>query len=532
MRYFIIFLCFIGALYSKVLDPKDAFKISYSSDEKNIYINYDLAPNIFLYKKELKILINSINISDDIKLPKPSIKDNIEVFYDLDFNIENKYLKSKNIQRAKLEILYQGCSDEGFCYRPMKLELDIDLKNDIYELSPFEAKNHMQNILENDSFYVILAVFFAYGLLLALSPCVLPMVPILSTLILNKINNKASKKNIIFYSITYILAMSVAYAIAGLVTSYFGMSLQGFLQRPWVLIICAGIFVLLALNCFGLFNIQFSSKVQNTINTYIARYDGYWGVIIMGFLSSLIIAPCMVAPLSAVLLYIANTQDLIMGASTLFVLGLGMGVPLMLLAFGFSFIKPGRWMDKINQIFGFIMLGMGIWILGRFIDAFLIRLLYILLVISFVFFMGLFKKEKIKKITIIKKILLAFILIFSIYLYINQSSNLTNFKQIKTLEELEYKIAKNDKPILVEFSATWCANCKIIEKTLNEKILQEKLKNYELIQIDISTNNDEELKIMKKYHIFAPPVILIIKDQKIKHQITGLINANELLKYL
>lgn len=558
MRVFLLMLiflsCFLSSLLANVLHPNEAFKINSNYDEQGVFLKFTLGKDIFLYKKELKIFLNQNDISKDLNLPNPQLEGKDEVFYSpLELALTKLYLKDKKIDNARLEIYYQGCSKNGFCYRPMKASFDLEYTQDLYTISPAN-ENHKNNILENKNFYISLVSFFGYGLLLSLTPCTLPMIPILSSLILAKNTGKNTKVRTLWLSFIFVFFMSLAYALAGIITALAGASVQGFLQKPLVLSFFALIFVLLALACFGVFKLQMPSFIQNFI-TKINLGKGTLSVAIMGFLSALIVGPCVAAPLAAALLYIASSGDLILGGAALFVLSLGMGVPLLFVGLGLGFLKSGAWMQKINLIFGFLMLAMSIWILSRFIQTQYILMAFGILGVFFVSFLGLFDKTE-NNLQRAYKAILTLILSYSLALFLgglfggksyinplsfnnasksaqNLNQNKLNFRLINDLNELKALISSSSKPIMLYFTASWCENCKLLENFVySDERIQNKLKAYELVKIDISESKDKELELMRAYQVFAPPVLLFFENQELKERIDGYLNADALLEKL
>lgn len=618
MKVFFTLLCFVTLVFASVLTPQQAFKLTQNADTQGVFVRIELANGIFLYKNRLKVLLNGDDITAYLNLPNFVVKDKEEVFYRA-VQLDLPRLLLEKIKQAKLEIFYQGCADSGFCYRPMNANFEITAqendKNNAFTIAPLSQKssnsNEFTRYLQEKNVALILAIFFAYGLLLSLAPCTLPMIPILSSLILaqsiaksdtkaernsaknvnshsnsgeNSSENSAksvnlnknsspnltkslnfsensnqnsskstnlaqniSKKRALWLSFVYVFFMSLAYALAGLITASLGASVQGLLQKPAVLAVFALILVLLALACFGVFSLSLPTRLQKFNPAKNSK--GVLGVALMGFLSAFIIGPCVVAPLAAALLYIATNGDLVLGALALFVLSFGMGVPLLFVGVGLSFIKAGAWTQRVNVFFGFVMLAMAVWVLSRFAPSSYILVAYGVLGVFFVSFMGLWGSAQ-NGFDKAKKALLTLVLAYSLALFLgglfggkdllnplNLSANSQNFTPTSRLN-FEYltslnavnKAFKDNEKVLLDFTASWCENCKLLDaQTFSDERVQERLKGYKLVKIDISENDSAQTQMMKEFGVFAPPVLIFYEKGAEISRFEGFVSANEFL---
>ena len=620
MKVFFTLLCFVTLVFASVLTPQQAFKLTQNADTQGVFVRIELANGIFLYKNRLKVLLNGDDITAYLNLPNFVVKDKEEVFYRaLQLDLPRLLLENAKIKQAKLEIFYQGCADSGFCYRPMNANFEITAqendKNNAFTIAPLSQKssnsNEFTRYLQEKNVALILVIFFAYGLLLSLTPCTLPMIPILSSLILaqsiaksdtkternsaknvisnsnshlnsgensaksvnlntnssknltkslnfsenssqnsNKSTNLAqniSKKRALWLSFVYVFFMSLAYALAGLITASLGASVQGLLQKPAVLAVFALILVLLALACFGVFSLSLPARLQKFNPAKNSK--GVLGVALMGFLSAFIIGPCVVAPLAAALLYIATSGDLVLGALALFVLSFGMGVPLLFVGVGLSFIKAGAWTQRVNVFFGFVMLAMAVWVLSRFAPSSYILVAYGVLGVFFASFMGLWGSAQ-NGFDKAKKALLTLVLAYSLALFLgglfggkdflnplNLSTNSQNFTPTSRLN-FEYltslnavnKALKDNEKVLLDFTASWCENCKLLDaQTFSDERVQERLKGYKLVKIDISENDSAQTQMMKEFGVFAPPVLIFYEKGAEISRFEGFVSANEFL---
>ena len=616
MKVFFTLLCFVTLVFASVLTPQQAFKLTQNADTQGVFVRIELANGIFLYKNRLKVLLNGDDITAYLNLPNFVVKDKEEVFYRaLQLDLPRLLLENAKIKQTKLEIFYQGCADSGFCYRPMSANFEItaqkDDKNNAFTIAPLSPKssnsNEFTRYLQEKNVALILVIFFAYGLLLSLTPCTLPMIPILSSLILaqsiaksdtkaernsaknvnsnsnshsnsgensaksinlnknssqnltkslnfsensSKSTNLAqniSKKRALWLSFVYVFFMSLAYALAGLITASLGASVQGLLQKPAVLAVFAFILVLLALACFGVFSLSLPARLQKFNPAKNSK--GVLGVALMGFLSAFIIGPCVVAPLAAALLYIATSGDLVFGALALFVLSFGMGVPLLFVGVGLSFIKAGAWTQRVNVFFGFVMLAMAVWVLSRFAPSSYILVAYGVLGVFFASFMGLWGSAQ-NGFDKAKKALLTLVLAYSLALFLGglfggkdflnplnlsvNSQNFTptsrlNFEYLTSLNAVNKALKDNEK-VLLDFTASWCENCKLLDtQTFSDERVQERLKGYKLVKIDISENDSAQTQMMKEFGIFAPPVLIFYEKGAEISRFEGFVNADEFL---
>ena len=596
MKVFFTLLCFVTLVFASVLTPQQAFKLTQNADTQGVFVRIELANGIFLYKNRLKVLLNGDDITAYLNLPNFVVKDKEEVFYRaLQLDLPRLLLENAKIKQAKLEIFYQGCADSGFCYRPMSANFEItaqkDGKNNAFTIAPLSQKssnsNEFTRYLQEKNVALILVIFFAYGLLLSLTPCTLPMIPILSSLILaqsiaksdtkaeknsaknvnsnsnshsnsgensNQNSSKStnltqniSKKRALWLSFVYVFFMSLAYALAGLITASLGASVQGLLQKPAVLAVFALILVLLALACFGVFSLSLPARLQKFNPAKNSK--GVLGVALMGFLSAFIIGPCVVAPLAAALLYIATSGDLVLGALALFVLSFGMGVPLLFVGVGLSFIKAGAWTQRVNVFFGFVMLAMAVWVLSRFAPSGYILVAYGVLGVFFASFMGLWGSAQ-NGFDKAKKALLTLVLAYSLALFLGglfggkdflnplnlsvNSQNFTptsrlNFEYLTSLNAVNKALTDNEK-VLLDFTASWCENCKLLDaQTFSDERVQERLKGYKLVKIDISENDSAQTQMMKEFGVFAPPVLIFYEKGAEISRFEGFVNADEFL---
>ncbi|MDX1808101.1 MAG: protein-disulfide reductase DsbD [Sulfurospirillaceae bacterium] len=570
MKYFsrllLIFLISVVSLSAitqrKILSPDEAFIVTAHRNADNILVNLKLGEDIYIYADKLKFDITKpLNVSIDKELTKPKpIKHQEFLVFEKNVNINiplsviKKHVSSGNFT---LQVSYQGCSSQGVCYQPLSKTFSFNLasgntnikKQDTTQSSTAKAniseEGKIAQSFSKKSIWLVLITFFGFGLLLSLTPCVFPMIPILSSVIVSQSSKSMNTKKAFFLSLIYVLAMSVAYTIAGILAGLFGANIQVALQNPWVISIFSLIFVLLSFSMFGFYELQMPSFIQSKLskNSENSSKGGLIGVAIMGFLSALIVGPCVAAPLAGALVYIGQSGDALLGGLALFVMSLGMGVPLLIVGAGAGRFmpRPGIWMDTIKSIFGVLMLGVAIWMISRIVPPVFTMLLWMLLLLISSVYMGALEplKENCSGWKKLFKGLGIVLFIYSVMLFvgamkgsvnpleplyqssaiIQQSNSNTSaesaFKRIKTLDELNTEIKNSKKPVFIDFYADWCVSCKEFQQyTFSNEAVKEKMKKFNLVQIDVTKNTADDKEILRRFNIFGPPAIVFFKDNK------------------
>lgn len=563
MRIFKFILLYFGLFFSLVLaapvDKNKAFEILLSPVASGFEAKINLDKSVYLYANKLKIYANSKEINAFLDLPKSTQKDDQEVFLNsFKIFIPLGLLYNYGENEINLFINYQGCSLNGFCYSPLQSSFKLNLKT--YFVTPISLnsvlydelpKSNDEQIAENFSnlsAFLVIASFFGYGLLLSFTPCVLPMLPILSAIIIAKSNKQKSLKTAIFASLIYVIAMALTNAIFGVIAACVGGGINAWIQSKPVIIVTSAIFGFLGLLMFFANSFKIPNFLNNFVNEKIKASSGYAGIALMGVLCALVVSPCVAAPLAGALLYIANSADIILGGAALFSLGLGMGAPLIMLAFGVKILpRPGEWMLKISQLFGFVMLGFALWILARIIEHEILLFAGILCVFAAII-LGAFDNA----ISMAQKFFKAFcvvILIFgTCFILLFMLENFSSFSLIKNqnviskqsltqkitnLNELNEIIKNSQKPVIAEFWASWCVNCKNFEKeVLSDSEVLKALENFILIKVDVSNANDESSELLRNYELFGPPALIFYQNKTQKLKITGEVDKNKFLEIL
>ena len=540
------------------LSPEKAFQVELNAnDGQSIQANFMVVPGYYLYKERIKFVLapgTSAEIAN-IELPNGEIKEDknfgkMEVYHH-DFTAKVNLANIKN-NAIKIAATYQGCSEKGLCYAPITKTFTVDLasaKNAanvpekvITANSNIAIDNETDNttkILKSGNLWLVIAGFFAAGLLLSLTPCVLPMIPILSSIIVGSQSQqiKPSKLHAFGLSVAYVLGMALSYTLAGIAAGLSGNLLSQSLQNAWVLGTSALIFVLLAFSMFGFYELKlpqsFEDKMLNTSNKLKGGH--FFGVFVMGALSALIVSPCVAAPLAGALIYIGQTHNVFLGGVGLFALAIGMGVPLLLIgaSAGSLLPKTGDWMNAVRNFFGVLMLGMAIWLISTVIPASIqLGLWSVLLIVTAVYHNALDNlPAHASNFAKLWKGVAVILLIFGVALLIGALSGakspltpLSNFTissagsskalealpftRVASIAELEQKLAASNQPVMLDFYADWCVACKELEQlTFSDPKVQQQLKNTMLLQVDVTANSDEDKALLKRFGLFGPPGI-------------------------
>ena len=402
-------------------------------------------------------------------------------------------------------------------------------------------------LLSKDSLFLNLLVFFGLGILLAFLPCSLPLIPILSGIIIK--NAKGYKA--VAIALSFVISMAVIYAIMGIVVAEIGYSFQRWFQSPWIVSLFAVLFVVLALNLFGLYQLNLPQFITNKLSNLQNNQKAgtILGAVVMGALSALIVGPCMSAPLAGALLFVSQSQSAVLGGLYLFILGLGIGLPLFIASvFGSRLLpKPGKWMDRIKVSFGFIMLMVALYFIRPMLSTTIYSALFALLclVLAIYLFNALRDSEK-----VLNKVILAVIAVVSLVASFwniqqsyaayqtqySQTEHLT-WNKVSTAEQLN--TALNDakligKPIIIDVYADWCVACQPIEKEVFPQVeVQAALKDFTLIQLDLTEYNESQDLILKQHEILGPPTMLFLNAnaQEIRGlRFTGTFNAKQLIQ--
>ncbi|MCG7961365.1 MAG: protein-disulfide reductase DsbD [Candidatus Thiodiazotropha taylori] len=554
----------------ELLEPDQAYQLSARvEDGTHLQLDWAIAKGTYLYQDKIKLSLaeNQTAVLGQFELPQAKIKQDsvrpdgtigdVAVYHDqLALNVP-LVRSSTDPGEVVLEAKYQGCAEIGVCYPPITKQFTLSLpgisaaqaeESSAVMAAPAEGSTELiqsetdqiTNTMKDGSTLVIVGVFFLLGLGLAFTPCIFPMIPILSGIIAGH-GDKITTQKAFVLSLVYVLAMAITYTIAGVLAGLFGENLQAYFQNPWILSSFALVFVLLALSMFGFYDLQLPSSLQSRLTDVSNKQQGgsLAGVAIMGFLSALIVGPCVAPPLAGALIYIGQTGDALLGGLALFALSMGMGAPLIAIGTSAGKLLPraGSWMDAVKAVFGVALLGVAIVMLERIIPAEVAMLLWgILLIISAVY-MGALRNLQIEA-SGWQKLWKGLGVVFLVYgtlmlvgaaaggkdtlqplrgLAVGGGSGGAHqelvFKRIKSLQDLQQEVASASaagKSVMLDFYADWCVSCKEMEKyTFTDAGVIAALSNTVLLQADVTANDDIDQALLQgHFGLPGPPAII------------------------
>jgi len=539
----------------RFLKPDDAFIFSSEIQDPNTLVaRWDVAENYYLYRERFAFkLVDAEGVELlPFRAPQGKLKED-ENFGEMEvyFNeaVVTLPLKRSNLAAMPLtlSVTYQGCAEDGFCYPPITKTAEFNLpkasssEGSVDSGASVFVPEHERIALElaGDGWFLTILSFFGIGLLLAFTPCVLPMMPILSSIIVGE-GKEVTTRRAFSLSLTYVLAMALTYTVAGVLAGMFGQNLQIMFQNPWIIGSFSLLFVVLAMSMFGFYELQMPSAIQSRLDAMSRKQSSgtLVGAGVMGVLSALIVGPCVAAPLAGILIYIGMSGDAVFGGISLFVLSLGMGTPLLLFGTSAGKLLPkmGGWMDSIKAVFGVMMLGLAIWMLERVIPAQTAMFLWAILLIGTSIYLGALTQLENSASGWQKlwKGLGLVMLIYGAIVMLGASSGgrdvlqplhgstlmgggskaeaHLNFKTIKSLAELESEVknaASQNRAVMLDFYADWCVDCKIMEKrTFSDVNVHKALDNVLLLQADVTPNDETDQELLKAFGLFGPPAIL------------------------
>ncbi|WOG29305.1 protein-disulfide reductase DsbD [Endozoicomonas sp. 8E] len=565
----------LGAGTQQFLPVEEAFQLEAEIVNNTLLLHFLITPEHYLYKDRFSFSSDeSTTLLGEPIFPKGKQKYDINFEQDMEVfpkNVTVKIPVRSSESEPQFQIRFQGCADAGLCYPPQTLTITLPNPHisgtdrvRSSEKMPDDGKD--QSIPESfvdKNLPVTLLLFLLAGLGLAFTPCVLPMIPILSSLLVGAASKGASRKRTLTLSIIYVLSMSITFALAGTLMGLFGASLnlQAKLQSPWLLIPFAILFVILALSMFGLYELQLPEKVRDRLNKQPQKSGSLSGAAVMGILSALVVSPCVSAPLAGALIYISSTGDALIGGLSLLALGLGMGLPLLLIGLGGKSLLPkaGGWMENVKRCFGFLLLGVAIWMLERVIPAPLTLFLWGTLALGAAVCLGAMDFSKKAGAALFFQALGLVLLIYGTLMIIgaaqgqddplqplgrnNQpAENLSagySFQTVTTVKALLAQLEmarKSGKAAMIDVYADWCISCKVMERNVfPEAIAKVSSGNWHFIKFDITANTPEQLTWLNNYQLFGPPSLLFFDtygQERSELRSLGEITSSELQKKL
>jgi len=549
---FILLLC-LGAKadnpftekVDKFLSADEAFKLGAISQDSlgNLNININIADGHYLYKSKTRILNLPL---DEYTLVLPQGKVKVDEYFgeqEIFYGVANLGLSfNSSATKENIELEIQGCSEKGLCYPPVIRNISYTSAKTITPIKNLSESENIAKTLSSKSFILSLLGFFVSGLLLSLTPCVLPMLPILSGIIISS-NAKNAKRLTLFY----VLGVCSTYTILGVIAGITGNLLSSSLQNTSFIIISSFLFVVLAASMFDFFQFSLPKFVTQALNQSSQKIKGgnLFSVFLFGLISSLILSPCVAPPLAGAILYIGQSENIILGGASLFFMGLGMSASLIFVGFSANTVlpKPGPWMNHIKQTMAYILLAMALYIARPLMEdsVFFSALLLLLLF----WFASLVRN---KLFLLRKSFGLIIILIFlitgafltkQIIHEVNPehtSIQKVNFININSIKDLNSQLSKaKNSPVLLDFYADWCVSCLEYEKhTFRDTNVRRLMDKFVLLKVDVTENNQSHQLLLKKFNLYGPPGIVFFTNQQEqkKYQIVGFKNSKEFSKIL
>ena len=578
----------LGLGDDELLPADDAFRLSVNvADPSTLVARWDIAEGYYLYRNRFQFHAPEGGTIQPGNAEFPAGERKHDEFFG-DIQVYHNRVEARvPLQRStpaagKLELTvgYQGCAERGVCYPPIKKTLSL-LIPEAAAAAPAGADNSgsgapalseqdaIAKRLAEGNIWATLAAFFGVGLLLAFTPCVFPMIPILSSIIVGQGDRMTTRRGFILSSV-YVLAMAATYTAAGVIAGLFGQNLQATFQNPWILSAFALVFVLLALSMFGFYDLQMPASIQGRLTELSNRQKGgsLVGVAVMGFLSALIVGPCVAAPLAGALIFIGRTGDWVLGGLALFALSLGMGAPLIAIGTGAGKLLPraGQWMDAVKAVFGALLLAVAIWMLDRILPPVVTMLLWSALLIVSAVYMGAWTGlpgdaggwRKLWKGTGLM------LFVYGVLLLIGAAGGGTDplqpldpfkgglvagtpttaearlpFRTIKTLDDLQRELdaaSAAGQPVLLDFYADWCVSCKEMEKyTFAKPEAQQALAGYRLLRADVTANDDADKALLKHFDLLGPPSVIFYDSSGAEHpelRLVGFKPADEFVAHI
>ncbi|MDP2818685.1 MAG: protein-disulfide reductase DsbD [Polaromonas sp.] len=563
------------------LQPEQAFRLSVTKQvDGQMRLTWTISKGYYLYRKQMKVEGDPADSAQQINWPAGRLKTD-ETFGESEVYHDNVTVLVKAPDAQALTMGWQGCADAGLCYPPQTQRVNLvdvaatpaaSMGAAVTSVSraatgTLGEDQDLADRLSRINLGWMLVVFFGLGLLMTFTPCVLPMVPILSSLIAG---SGATPRRGFVLSLAFVLPMALTYAGVGAAAALAGANLQAMLQNPWVLGTFGLVFVVLALAMFGFYELQLPAVMRNRLNKASQGQRGgtVAGAATMGVLSALLVGPCMTAPLAGALLYIGNTGDVLTGALVLFSMGLGMGVPLLLVGtLGARLLpRPGDWMNRVKVLFGFILLGTAIWFVARVLPAALTLGLWGAWLLAIALsLLALRQKLGTETGRLLPRYLALLLGLWGGAMVIGAAGGahdplqpltfgardapltqaavgndfMTRFGPVKSQQALEARIAEAGQRgqwTLVDFYADWCVSCDVIERVVfADPRVQQALADMQLLRPDVTANNADDQALMRTHQILGPPTMLLIgpdgKERRAE-RVIGELSADEFLARL
>jgi thioredoxin:protein disulfide reductase len=597
-------LCFILVFCLRVstafavdfLDPEQAFKLKAElNSARTVVLHWDIAKGYKLYRDQVIVGVESGKaevkaplLPKGIVITDPSTNEKIAIYHDR-LDVAVPMVRAEGL--FTLNVVYQGCAEDGLCYPPITKLFKVDPTRPgvlslageaaaVSDAAPAPSAQSADRVsanastkdndlslatatLSGGSLWKITLAFLAFGLLLSFTPCVLPMVPILSSIIVGE--GDVPRRRSFLMALAYCLGMALIYTSLGVAAGLAGEGFSGALQKPWVLVMFALLLVLLSLSMFDVYQLQLPVSLQSKLGKASGglKRGRFVGVFFMGALSALIVGPCVAAPLAGTLVYISQTRDVLLGGLALFSMAMGMSVPLLLvgLSAGSLLPKAGAWMIGVKYLFGLLLIAVAIWMVSPILPAPAVMLVWGSFALLCAVFLGLFDAASAKP-TIASRFGKTFgLVLFVIGLLeiIGAAAGGTNvleplsqfhgtssassgeerrvgFTRIRTIAELDQALLSTKKPVMLDFYADWCVACKEMDRfTFHDPKVIEQLGNLTLLQVDVTANSVDDRALMKRFGLFGPPGMIFFdtSGKEIKEsRIVGVVEASAFFEHV
>ncbi|WP_197046936.1 protein-disulfide reductase DsbD [Paucibacter sp. KBW04] len=592
------------------LEPEQAFKLSVKAlDGNKLTVNFEIAPGYYMYREQFKLEATGASLGEPV-LPAGKTKfdetfqKTVEVYREA-LNVQVPVTQANG--KFKLAVTGQGCADKGLCYPPMTAHFELSLADfggdgqvkrleggdpltgalsspaeqsapaALPEASvaqsdaqavPASESSRLDAALQSGRFWTVVGVFFVAGLLLSLTPCVLPMLPILSSIIVGS-GGKTTRSRGLLLAISYSLGMALVYTALGVAAGLAGEGLAATLQKPWVLAAFAAALVLFSLSMFGAYELQLPAGLTGGLSQASQRLPAgrFFGVFVMGGVSALIVSPCVAAPLAGALLYLSQTRDVLLGGSALFALACGMSVPLLLLGASAGSLLPraGAWMDGVKHFFGMLLLAVALWTVQPVLAPALAQALWGALLIGSSAMLGIFQPAHAvhRPRTWLRKTVAVIAMVYGLLQLVGAAAGGTDtlkplaglgrveaktlaaggeatgelqFQKVRSVAELDEAVAKAGRPVMLDFYADWCVSCKEMERfTFSDPAVRQRLAGALLLKADVTANSPADRELLKRFKLFGPPGIIFFDAQGQEQsgvRVIGFQNAERFLSSL
>ncbi|MGC4059920.1 MAG: protein-disulfide reductase DsbD [Aquabacterium sp.] len=557
------------------LEPEQAFQMTARPlDAHTVEVRFTVADGYYLYRQKFSFQADQGVVLGNPGFPAAHVKDDpqfgkTEIY-------RNELVFPLDVKQAsgpfQLTVRTQGCADAGLCYPPFVRTARITLpagpsQTEATAATTTDASGNTDEsgrigtMFQQRSIGLILISFFGFGLLLAFTPCVFPMIPILSGIIVGH-GEAITKKRALTLSLAYVMGMAVTYTLAGVGAGLSGTLLSSALQNAWVLGGFGLVFVALSLSMFGFYDLQLPASLQSRLSESANRQGGsLLGVSLMGALSALIVGPCVAAPLAGALLYIAQTKDAVLGGAALFTMALGMGAPLIIVgvAAGSMLPRAGGWMEGVKKAFGVMLLGVAVWLISPVASPLIVMLAWAALLL----FSGIYLRALDplpvdasgwsrfwKGVGVMASLAGAVLFVGAMGGSrdpLNPLASLrgtttavaqaqgVKFDKVRSVAELEAQLANADRPVMLDFYADWCVSCKEMEHlTFTDANVRDRLDRMRLIQVDVTNNTDNDKALLKRFGLFGPPGMVFFApgSNREVRRVVGFQKAEDFVKVL